>query len=257
MDIYTRLSELIREQTDAVLCTVTFTKGSTPRKAGSKMIVLTDRSIVGTIGGGSVEYQVINDAMDVLRNRVPDSRTYQLEEDLGMHCGGTVSVFFDPILSKPNLFIFGAGHIGRVLARFASEFGFSVRIFDEREDIVKQMQDSGFSCSWVKYQEAVVSLPFSHETYTVIVTPKHEHDEMLVSVCARRPFAYLGMIGSKAKVNMIRNKLRDEYGVPDETINAIDMPVGIPFEAETPEEIAISILARLIDVKNKRNKAGL
>ncbi|HOY32989.1 MAG TPA: XdhC/CoxI family protein [Bacteroidales bacterium] len=254
MNIYTQLSELISQNEEVVLCIITETAGSSPRKAGSKMIVLPDRKIIGTIGGGSIEFQVIADALEVLRNGVPLKKTYELEEDLAMQCGGTVEIYFEPIKSSLDLYIFGAGHIGRVVARYALDFGFRVTIFDQREGIFNEFDASPYHCICEEYFAAIEKARFTANTFIVIVTPRHEYDENILIKLARKPFAYLGMIGSQRKVALARKHMLENEGFSHTETDRVDMPIGIKFNAETPEEIAISIIAKLIDVKNCLNK---
>ncbi len=253
MDIYNQISELQQSNKECVLCIITDTKGSAPRKAGSKMIVFPDRKIIGTIGGGSIEFQAITEAIEILKTGTPIKKIYKLEEDLGMHCGGTVEVYFEPIKSSSELYIFGAGHIGRVLAKYARDFGFRITLFDEREGIFDEFDTSGCKTICENYETAIGKIVFTENTYSVIVTPKHEYDEKIVGICAKKPFAYLGMIGSKRKVAEVKTRLLANNILDQQEIDRIDMPIGIKFNAETPEEIAISILAKLIDVKNSLN----
>jgi len=253
MNIYNELSEAIRQNKDAVLCIVTETTGSSPRKAGSKMIVFPGRKIVGTIGGGSIEFQAITDALEVLKTGIPLLKTFKLEEDLGMHCGGTVQVYFEPVRSNPDLYIFGAGHIGRVVARYAMDFGFRVTLFDQREEIFKEFDSSPYKTVCEDFFAAIEKAAFTEKTFNVIVTPKHEYDERILMALAKKPFGYLGMIGSTRKVAEVKKNMLEREGFTQQEIDKIDMPIGIKFNAETPEEIAISIVAKLIDVKNSLN----
>ncbi len=253
-ELFRKISDLQAAHIPCVLCVITDTTGSTPRKAGSKMIVMSDGSIYGTIGGGSIELAVIKEAVSVLSKGEPLFKEYQLEEDLSMHCGGMVRVYFDPILSLPKLYIYGAGHIGRVLGKFASALGFRIFFFDERPDIYKEFQVEGAECTTGNYFETIEKTVFDEHTYIVITTPKHEFDEKILAAVARKPHAYLGMIGSKRKVAEARKKFLAEGSLTNEELDRVDMPIGIPFAAETPEEIAISILAKLIDTRNTLKK---
>ena len=254
MQIYRQISEIIRQNQEAVLCIITGTTGSSPRKAGSKMIVFPDKKITGTIGGGSIEFKAIADALEVMQTGIPTQKTYQLEEDLAMHCGGTVELFFDPIKSNPDLYIFGAGHIGRAVARYARDFGFRVTLFDPREKIFDEFDQTAFTCINEDYFAAIEKATFSKNTFCVIVTPKHQYDENILIKLLRKPHAYLGMIGSPSKVAVARKNLIEKESFTELEINMVDMPIGIKFNAVTPEEIAISITAKLIDVKNDLNK---
>jgi xanthine dehydrogenase accessory factor len=237
-DIYLKLAELKSSNIPCVLCTITGTKGSTPRKAGSKMIVLQDGSIFGTIGGGSIELAVINDAIQCLKTGNTLHKGYLLEEDLGMHCGGSVEVCFDPVLGLSRLFIFGAGHIGRILGKFAQDLGFGIVFFDNRPEIFKEFHLEGTECIAGDYFKCIEEAKFDAETFIVITTHKHVHDEDILAVVARKPHAYLGMIGSRRKVAEARKRFLAEGLLTDAELDAVNMPIGIDFSVETPAEIA-------------------
>ena len=253
-DIYTQISQIQKAGTPAVFCLVTDTHGSTPRKAGSKMIVFPDKRISGTIGGGAVEAQAINDAVELLSTGTSCKKLYQLEEDLSMKCGGKMEVFFEPIGMLPKLYIFGAGHIGKVLARYAGDFGFRVTVFDERQGIFNDWPQSAATCVERDYYQSIENASFDKNTFVVILTHKHVHDEKILGLVGKKDISYIGMIGSKKKVAEVSRNLLESGTLTQEQIDRADMPVGIPMAAETPEEIAVSIIAKLIDVKNTLNK---
>lgn len=253
-DLFKKITDLQALHIPCVLCVITETSGSTPRKAGSKMLVLQDGSIFGTIGGGSIELAVIKEAQNIFKTGTPLFKEYQLEEDLSMHCGGMVQVYFDPVLTLPKLYIYGAGHVGRAVGKYATTLGFRIFFFDERPDIYKEFHLEGAECIIGNYFETIATTAFDEHTYIVITTPKHEFDERILLAVARKPHAYLGMIGSKRKVAEARKKYLAEGTLTKEELDKVDMPIGIPFAAETPEEIAISIVAKLIDTRNTINQ---
>jgi len=249
-DIFLKLSEALRGNIGAALCIVISTSGSTPRKEGAKMIVYADGSIFGSIGGGSVEKEVAEMAVRIIPAGKPVKASFNLEADLGMHCGGKMEVYIEPLNPLQKLFIFGAGHIGKALSGFARELGFAVTLFDPREEIFRDEVFSGLTCVNRDYFEAIAEAVFDHNTYIVIVTPKHQYDEDILAAVARKPHAYLGMIGSTRKVDTLKKRFMEEHILTGEELDGIDMPIGIKFRAETPAEIAVSILAKIIDVKN-------
>jgi len=152
------------------------------------------------------------------------------------------------------LFIFGSGHIGKALACYAKDFGFSVTLVDPRSEVINDPLLNGFEKVNEDYFAAIEKLDFDNETYNVIVTHRHEFDEDVLLKIAPKPHAYIGMIGSARKVDIIRKNILENKILPEEIVQNIDMPIGIKFDAESPAEIAISILAKLIDVKNKKYK---
>ena len=248
--IFDKAGEIIREGKPAVLCIVVDAGGSTPRKQGAKMIVHADGSISGTIGGGAIEKEVAEQAMKMLGSGKPVTLPFDLGADLGMHCGGKMQVYLEPLNPLKKLYIFGAGHIGKALAPFARELGFTVTLFDPRDGIFADPAFEGFECINRDYFEAIGEAPFDDGTYIVIVTPKHLYDEDILAAVARKPHAYLGMIGSRTKVALLRKRFMAENILTGEELDRIDMPIGLPFRAETPHEIAISILAKMIDTRN-------
>ena len=254
-DIFNDLKTLIDQEIPVVLCIITSTSGSTPRKAGSKMLVYGDGFIKGTIGGGSVEFQVIQDALKLIATGETMVKNYHLEADLEMHCGGTMQVYFEGIGCSPKLYIFGGGHICKALAGYATGLGFRTTVFDQREGIFDTWEFPGVETFVGNYLQIIEKTIFDKNSYIVIVTPKHEFDETILLACAPCEYAYLGMIGSKRKVAEIRNKALENNVLTAEILSKIDMPIGLPFAAETPAEIAISIAAKIIDVKNTLKKS--
>ncbi|MHC1778553.1 MAG: XdhC family protein [Lentimicrobium sp.] len=255
LDLLDELNRVRQEHVPAVLCIVVSTAGSTPRKAGSKMLVYEDGSIKGTIGGGAIEHQVIQEALRVLEHGLPVLKRFGLLEDLNMECGGSMEIYSEPVGLMPRLMIFGGGHIGKALAGYASGLGFFTRVIDQRQDIFTGWGPEGVEITIGDYLDVISNLEFNDLTYIVVVTPKHEFDEMILLACAPRRYAYLGMIGSKRKVAEIRKRASEQYNISQDILDKIDMPIGIPFAAETPSEIAISIVAKLIDVKNKQKNS--
>lgn len=252
--IYSEVQNLIQSGQRGVLCTIVRTEGSTPRKAGAKMLLRADGTMFGTIGGGSIEFDVMEKARKLIKTNDSVLLRYELEDDLGMHCGGHMEVYMEPVGAADKLYIFGAGHVGKALARLVNGFGFWVTMIDERPGIFNSVNDLPVKCLEKNYFEAIDELPFDESTYVVVVTPKHSFDEEITARVSKLPCAYLGMIGSKAKIALARKRFKEEFWLTDNQIDQIDMPIGIPFMVETPEEICISIIARLIDVKNKKCK---
>jgi xanthine dehydrogenase accessory factor len=251
-DIIFHLSELKDQDKAFTLCIVTEAKGSTPRKEGAKMLVLDDGTISGTIGGGSIEKQAIAEALEVLKIGKPLKKKYQLEVDLQMQCGGNMEIYFEPFNKNLKLYIFGAGHVGREVGRFAADLDFRVIFVDNREGIYNEFPSSYAECITNDYFKTIDEIVFSSRDFAVITTPNHQYDEQIMARMAKIDLAYVGMIGSKRKVGEARKRLVADKVLTDEELNRVDMPIGIPFNAETPREIAISIVAKLIDVKNTK-----
>ena len=248
LDVYHHLAQLVESGGSAALCTVVGSKGSTPRKPGAKMVVHADGSIVGTIGGGALEAQVIEDALGVLKSGNAASFNHALVHDHGMCCGGTVELFIEPIVGKKRLYIFGAGHIGRALAGFAAQLEFAVTLLDERPETLNDLPASVQTINQ-HHNMALKELAFDDNTLVAVITHDHAYDREIVAHCVQQPHAYLGMIGSERKVEMARKTFLAGNQLTEAQLAGIDWPIGIDIRVETPAEIAIAILARLIDLR--------
>lgn len=234
----------------AALCIVTRTSGSAPGKPGMKMLVYEDGSIAGTVGGGAIEKDVIEKALELMFTSTPAYFSFNLKNDLGMECGGAADVYIEPVNQKKKLYIFGGGHIGKSLSGFATELGFEVTVIDERPGIFDSYNNTRIKTLNSHFEEAISQIKHDKRSFFVIVTHKHMHDYDILKLLCNQTYAYLGMIGSKIKVEKIRKELIENQLTTADVANAIDMPIGIKFKALTHTEIAISILARLIDVRN-------
>ncbi|MFP4469938.1 MAG: XdhC family protein [Bacteroidales bacterium] len=249
-EIFAKLEEIRRAGKRASLVIVIHTSGSTPRKAGSKMIVTADGEIYGTIGGGNIEQKVKTEAMRIAGQMAPEKLLLDLGSDAEMHCGGSVEVYIEPVFPAQDLVIFGAGHVGSALAKFAENFGFRINLVDNRSEMLEKFSGQAVNVIHDEYISVAREYTSDANTYFVVTTPRHAYDQELTGILGVKPFRYLGMIGSRKKVATARKHYLDEKILTEEQINRIDMPIGLPFNAQTPEEIAISILAKLIDVKN-------
>ena len=250
--IYQEIANIENSNKPAALCIVTSTQGSSPRKAGSKMIVFEDGTIIGTIGGGSIEKEVIDEAQKVIKNKTPFYREYKLKDDVGMNCGGGMEVYIEPISQQEKLIVFGAGHISRTLSKFAVELGFRITVVDERPNIMNDVCFDNCEKLNINFDEAVEKIAFDDNTYIVILTHKHLNDAEVLKLVCKRKHIYLGMIGSKVKVAEIKKDFINKKILSEEEFNLIDTPIGIKLAANTPQEIAVCIVAKLIDVRNSK-----
>jgi xanthine dehydrogenase accessory factor len=252
MNIYEDINNAINNNTAAVLCIVINTEGSTPRKAGSKMLVFADGSIIGSVGGGSIEKETIEHANTIIGTGICETKTYNLANDLEMHCGGRATIYFESLHQQPELIIFGAGHVGKSLAKITSMSGFKVSVVDNRNGICALWPKDIATIYEMPFDEAIEKIKFHNNTYIVVSTYKHSYDSEIVAMLKDKPKKYIGMIGSKRKVETAKKQFVEEFNMTKEQIDFVNMPIGIDISCETPEDIAVSILAQLIDVKNKK-----
>ncbi len=252
MSLYQKIIDIENGSHRAALCTIIAVKGSAPRKTGAKMLVYKNGSIQGTIGGGSLEKKVIEQALEVLKNNESQIVKHNLVSELAMCCGGVVELFIEPIMNRKKLHIFGAGHIGKALAGFALQLDFDVTLIDERYDVFEGIDPQEFKLIQNHHAEAIEKLAFDENTFVVILTHNHSYDREILALTSKKAHQYIGMIGSERKVAIAKKNITASNILNMEEINKIDMPIGLDIAAITPQEIAISILAKLIDVRNKK-----
>jgi len=252
-DIYQEIVRIKERGGEAALVTVVSATGSTPREEGAKMLVKPDGTISGTIGGGSLEAQVIKEAVGVIKQGKPKRLHFTLTDkeasEVGMICGGDLEVFIEPILTTPTLYIFGGGHVSWPLAKMGKLLGFKITVIDDRADFASAERfpeaETILADDFVK---AFPKLEIDKTSYIVIVTRGHQHDELVLDWAVGTPAKYIGMIGSKTKVKTIFAHLLAK-GVPQKKLDSVHSPIGLEIEAQTPEEIAVSILAEIIKVR--------
>ncbi len=247
--ILEQIAETSASGQPAVVITVVRATGSTPRGAGAKMLVRADGRTAGTIGGGRVEHSAIATAESVLAEGAPRLVEHKLTAELGMCCGGTVTLFFEPVLPADPLLIFGAGHVSVALCRQAAQAGFRVHVVDERQSLCTPERFGGATA--LHDLNDADDLPFCHRTFVVITTHDHALDQRLLERALRKPHRWLGVIGSARKAELTRQRLRHR-GFEPEKIERVRCPIGLDIGAETPAEIAISILAELVAVRRER-----
>ena len=255
MDIFEEICKLKREGKRAALATIINARGSTPSVVAAKMLVREDGSILGTVGGGCVEFDVRKRAIAVIQDEKPRTFTFDLDQrpddDTGLLCGGSVQVFIEPVIPSPVLYIFGAGHVGLNVCKVAALAGFEVIVCDDREQYANLKRFPDAREIHAGEMDAVFSeLTPNAASYIVIVTRGHRHDLRVLRCALDTPAQYIGMIGSERKVLAIFQQLEAE-GVSRESLQRIFAPIGLEISAATPEEIAISIVAELIAIRRK------
>ena len=258
-DIFLEIADNIKQRRTFALATIVSAKGSTPRHAGSKMLVFVDGTISSTIGGALLEKQTIDAAVECLKTGESKILEFNLtgeasadEKNDSMICGGTVQVFIEPIFIAPVLHIFGAGHVGKPTAHLAAISGFQVHVYDERPDMASTARFPESARIVVNYWEDIIAeFHPSSGDFIVIVSPSHDVDFKILAPVIKQDIKYLGVICSKRKWKIFRQKLQD-MEIAHNLIDRVHAPIGLEINSETPEEIAVSIVAELIKVKNAR-----
>ncbi len=253
-EVFSALSEALNRGEEVALVTIVSSTGSTPQRVGAKLLVYADGRTVGTIGGGCYENDAFGKAREAILTRKPITLKFELNDDFaqetGLVCGGQMEVFIEPVEPSPELFVFGAGHVGYFVGKMAHETGFKVHVIDDREKFANSERfGEGIDVIVDHIPTWIESHVLPPTSYVVVVTRGHTHDLDAMRALAQSPLRYLGLIGSKAKVKRIFDALIEE-GMPAAKLSGIHAPIGLDIGAITPQEIAVSILAELIAVKH-------
>lgn len=247
--VFQALAELEDRNGQGALCMIVRSKGSTPRSAGSKMLVYPDGTIVGTVGGGEMESRVIAEARQAIRDGQARMLEYSMTDptrgDPGV-CGGQVEIYVEPLRPRPTLVVIGAGHVGKAVVYLAKWLGFYVVVSDDREEFCRPETVPGADEYLpVPMAELPRRLAITSSTYLVLTTRGMNIDVEGLPVLVDTPAAYIGLIGSQRRWAMAKKAMLDR-GVPAENLDRVRSPIGLELHAETPEEIAVSILAEII-----------
>ncbi len=252
LEIYQELINTISTGERAVLATIIASHGSTPRKAGAKMLIKEDGTFVGTIGGGGTEHQIRGKVIEVMKSGEPQIVRFDLsgkDEALSMICGGQMEVFLEPILPSATLYLFGAGHTSQGTAAMGKRLGFGVVVVDPRPEYNNSDRFPDADALIVEeYDRAFSKLNVEENSYIVIYTTGHVVDERCLEFAVGTKAKYVGMIGSKKKAKEVKQRLLQK-GVSQQQLDRVHSPMGLDIGAETPDEIAISILAEIVKVR--------
>jgi len=267
------ICRLLEKGEDLVLATVLSHKGSTPRTAGTRMVIRPDGAILGTIGGGIVEARVMETAPEIFETRTTTERSFDLThpitDTMDMICGGHMTVRLEFIEATPEnrekfkqsleesrrlhktAFLFGAGHVSQQLAKLTQMVEFRTVVLDDRAEFANQDRFPGADKVHVldRFENAFSGLSPDSNSFIVILTRGHSHDRTVLAQALRTQAGYIGMIGSHRKRDTIYQSLRDE-GFTKADLDRVHCPIGLDIGGETPEEIAVSIVAEMIEVRS-------
>ena len=234
------------------LATVVESRGFTPRKQGARMVIAEDGETAGTVGGGAIEREVLEQARELLGSGGTTTLRRHLTQELGMCCGGEMAVFIEVVIPAPRLLVFGAGYVAKPVASLAARCGFQVTVVDERSEWLTAARFPGARLELRDPVAWVRSARLGAEDYAVVMTHDHALDQRLVQELLRRPLKFLGMIGSVPKQRKFALRLRAR-GFSDADIARLHTPLGVPIGADGPEEIAVSVMGELIAVRRGRS----
>ena len=252
-EVYEALAQAQRDGIPVALATIIETQGSIPRHAGSKMVVREDGTVVGTVGGGTMESWVVKEALAALDDGQARTKTYTLNSvqagDPGI-CGGTARIFIEAVGTTPALVIVGGGHVGKALAELGKWSGYRVILSDDRPEYCNPEYLPGMDEYMVcKPAEIAEHIKLNRQTYVAAVTRGLPIDVHLIPALLATDIPYIGLIGSRRRWALTAKTLREEHGMTDEQLQRVRAPIGLELQAETPKEIAVSILAEIIMVR--------
>jgi len=251
-DVLRAVLEAKETGTPAALATVIRTQGSLPRHAGSKMLVRPNGEIVGTVGGGAMEANVVRDAQAALADGLTRIVSYTLNDldagDPGI-CGGTVEIFIEPLGTPPTLVVIGCGHVGKALAELGKWLNFHVIVSDDRANYCNPQHIPGMNGYIVaKPSEVPQHITLGPQTYVAAVTRGMPVDLDLIPALLQYDLPYIGLIGSRRRWALTAKAL-EERGISQQQLSRIHAPIGLELQAETPQEIALSIMAEIVMVQ--------
>lgn len=254
MGVFEEIVHLRARGEPCALATIVKTRGSTPGKTTMRMLVRRDGSFLGTVGGGCLEAEVLEAALQCMRDELPRTLEFSLNErdypGSGLLCGGQVEVFVEAIV-EPRLVLFGGGHVSGALAKLARMVGFHVTVADDRAEFASlERHPDAHAVQVGAFDELARSLAPAEGQYLVIVTRGHDQDGEVLEALWRagcKP-KYLAMIGSRAKRAQLFAEL-ERRGLPPGFLAEVRSPMGLPIGARTHEEIAVSVVAEMIQVR--------
>jgi xanthine dehydrogenase accessory factor len=256
MNVFAAAAEAWRTGRPAAFATVIGVGGSTPRSTGARMLVYEDGQIVGTIGGGEVEHRVILAAQQAISSGRAERFTAHLTRDLGMCCGGLMEVYIEPLQIRSPLVVFGAGHVAVAVAPLLQALDFDVTVVDDREDLNTAERFPGCTRHTGDPRAFAAQLAPNDAAHWLIVTHDHKLDQDLGETLLPKSCAWIGMIGSRAKVARFLIRYR-AAGIPEALYAKLSAPVGLDIGAETPAEIGVAIAAELVRVRRHADRTPI
>ncbi len=255
LDLARELAGLLERGERAALATVTRTSGSTPQVVGARLLLRSDGSAVGTIGGGRIEQVVLQALERLLATGETQTRSWDLGKDLGMCCGGRMEFLLEVVDGAPRAIVLGAGHVAQATVPLLERVGFRVVVVDEREELLSAERFPTAKLLLEAPDEMLAKLAVTDRDWILIVTQDHRLDERALEQALRLPHRYIGMIGSRRKVLRVLDRLQARLGRLD--TSRLYAPVGLDIGGVTPAEIAVSIAAEFVALHRGKAAAHL
>ena len=252
--IYQAVFEMQRKGESGALCTIIESHGSVPRHTGSKMLVSETGQLSGSVGGGEIESRVIDEAMQSILDGQVRRLTYNMVDptrgDPGI-CGGQAEILVEPILAQPTIFVIGGGHVGKAVTHLAKWLGFRIVLNDDRSEFCNLLAvpdaDEYICCPMA---ELPSNTKIKRQDMIILTTRGVAIDTPGLPALLETSAAYIGIIGSKRRWLATRKNLQ-EAGIAAVKLDRVISPIGLELKAETPEEIAVSIMAEVLMLRNQ------
>jgi xanthine dehydrogenase accessory factor len=245
-DLVEEAHKLIQASEPFAWVTIVGSEGSSARHLGASMIVTQDRRVIGTVGGAIAELQVIEQAVQAIKEGKP--RTVKMSLPV---CAGVMTCFINVFQSTATLILIGAGHVAQPMARLGKMLGFRVVVIDERAEYATRERfpeaDQLIVNSWEK---TLSEVHIDDDSFIVIMTYGGEYDEFALRKVITSKAAYIGMIASRSKAKSILARLQRDK-IPAELLRRVTTPIGLDIGAETPAEIAMSTMAQIIMLRKQ------
>lgn len=243
-----KMNELSQKNKRFALVSITNCIGSSPARVGHNMVICEDGSITGTCGGGLIESKIIDLSIECLKNGKSTSFDFNLIE-IGMSCGGSVKGFIQVPQNDNKIVIIGGGHVGKKLYDITRHLQFDVTILDNREDFASKIRFPECNTICCNYTDICNNANIDENTYIIIATSDHKSDLISLEQVITKSPKYIGMIGSKRKIKGIIDTVKKD-GITTDMLNKIHAPIGLDIATYEVGEIAISILAEILLIKN-------
>lgn len=247
--------ELMEKKESFAILTLLEVKGASAGEVGLEMIVTKNGEIFKTIGGGMLEKLAIDKSIELIskgKSEKIDLSTYR-GNDNNSGCGGKCSVFVNVYNPSPNLVILGAGHVSKALYNIMKTLDFHITIVDDRENLLtKERFSKADKLVLSDIKEYLEKENFDKNTFVVVVTKGHDSDKEALKALIQKDLRYLGVIGSSKKIKNIFSQVINE-GIDKNLLKRVYSPIGLDIATNRPEEIAISIAAEILAVKNNKD----